>query len=159
MCATGSRGVLRLVRRVDPDVVVSVYPVTTEVLGRLRRRGKLDVPVVAAITDLAMMHYWAAPGVDLHLVTHPESIDEVREVAGADADVEVVHGLTRPEFAKPCDRDEARHELGLPADATGRARLRRRLGRRRSRGAIDTALADGRVDIVACLCGRNDELR
>ena len=31
--AAGSRGVLRLVRRVDPDVVVSVYPMTTEVLG------------------------------------------------------------------------------------------------------------------------------
>ena len=33
----GSRGVLRLVRRVRPDVIVSVYPMTTEVLGKLRR--------------------------------------------------------------------------------------------------------------------------
>src|SRR5207253_7567487 len=109
--AVGSRGVLRLVESVAPDVVVSVYPMTTEVLGGLRRSGRLDVPVVAAITDLAAMHYWAAPGVDLHLVTHPESIGEVREVAGVGADVEVVQGLTRPEFAFPCEPASARRTL------------------------------------------------
>src|SRR5947208_6428936 len=98
--AAGSRGVLKLVRRVDPDVIVSVYPVTTEVLGGLRRDGRLDVPVVAAITDLAAMHYWAAPGIDLHLITHPESEEEVRAVAG-ETSVRAVHGLTRPEFSEP----------------------------------------------------------
>jgi hypothetical protein len=81
----GSRGVQRLVARVRPDVIVSVYPMTTEVLAGLRRSGRLDVPVVAAITDLAAMHYWTAPGVDLNLVIHPESQDEVRRVAGRDA--------------------------------------------------------------------------
>ena len=156
--ATGSRGVLRLVRRIDPDVVVSTYPVTTEVLGGLRRAGKLDVPVVAAITDLAVMHYWAAPGVDLHLVTHPESIDEVREVAGADADVEVVQGLTRPEFAQPCDRREARAALGLPQDATIVLVSGGGWGVGDLDSAIDTSLAEPNVDQVVCLCGRNEEL-
>ena len=157
--ATGSRGVLRLVRRIDPDVVVSVYPITTEVLGGLRRRGRLDVPVVAGITDLAMMHYWAAPGIDLHLVTHPESIDEVREVAGAEADVEVVHGLTRPEFARPCDRGEARAALGLPAQGTVVLVSGGGWGVGDLGSAIDTSLAQSGVDVVACLCGRNEELR
>jgi UDP-N-acetylglucosamine:LPS N-acetylglucosamine transferase len=155
----GSRGLLRLVRRVDPDVIVSVYPVTTEVLGGLRRRGRLHVPVVAAITDLAMMHYWAAPGVDLHLVTHPESIDEVRGVAGAEADVEVVHGLTRPEFTRPLGRADARAALGLPLDGklvlvSGGGWGVGDLG-----SAIETALGLDDVDLVACLCGRNEELR
>src|SRR5436190_11259968 len=56
----GSRGVLRLIRAVRPDVVVSVYPMTTEVLGWLRRTGRLNIPACAAITDLAAMRYWAA---------------------------------------------------------------------------------------------------
>jgi UDP-N-acetylglucosamine:LPS N-acetylglucosamine transferase len=155
----GSRGVLRLVRRVDPDVVVSVYPMTTEVLGGLRRRGRLHVPVVAAITDLAMMHYWAAPGVDLHLVTHPESIPEVREVAGVAAEVEAVHGLTRPEFAQPLDRREARQALGLPLDGHVVLVSGGGWGVGDLAGAIDAALAQSEVDVVACLCGRNEELR
>jgi UDP-N-acetylglucosamine:LPS N-acetylglucosamine transferase len=157
--ATGSRGLLRLLRRVDPDVVVSVYPVTTEVLGGLRRSGRLRVPVVAGITDLAMMHYWAAPGVDLHLITHPESVDEVREVAGSATGIEAVHGLTRPEFAQPVDRGSARRALDLPEDGTVVVVSGGGWGVGDLDGAIQTALAERDVDVVACLCGRNEGLR
>ena len=155
----GSRGVLKLVEEVDPDVVVSVYPMTTEVLGGLRRQGRLRVPVVAAITDLAMMHYWAAPGIDLHLITHPESAAEVLEVAGRDADVRAVHGLTRPEFGEPCDPVEARRALGLPRRGkivvvSGGGWGVGDLGK-----AVDAALAFENVAIVAVLAGRNEELR
>lgn len=155
----GSRGVLALVREVEPDIVVSVYPMTTEVLGGLRRSGRLDMPVVAAITDLAMMHYWAAPGVDLHLITHPESADEVRRVAGRETAVRAVHGLTRPEFGEPCDPVEARSALGLPP--TGKIVLVSGggwgvgdLGK-----AVDEALALDDVAVVAVLVGRNANLQ
>lgn len=154
----GSRGLERLVQQVQPDVIVSVYPLTTEVLGGLRRKGALRVPVVAAITDLAAMHYWAAPGVDLHLITHPESEEEVRAVAG-DTSVRAVHGLTRPEFAEPCDLSTARRALGLPAEGKVVLVSGGGWGVGDLDGAIDTALAVEQVEIVACLCGRNEELR
>jgi processive 1,2-diacylglycerol beta-glucosyltransferase len=77
-------GLRRLIAAAEPDVIVSTYPNMTEVLGRLRRAGRLDVPVCSAITDLAALDYWATRGVDVHLVTHPESIPEVRRIAGAD---------------------------------------------------------------------------
>ena len=155
----GSRGVLRLVEEVEPDVVVSVYPMTTEVLGGLRRRGRLRLPVVAAITDLAMMHYWAAPGIDLHLITHPESAAEVLEVAGSDAVVRAVHGLTRPEFGEPCDPVEARKALDLPHNGkvvlvSGGGWGVGDLGK-----AVDQALAIDGVSVVAVLAGRNEDLR
>jgi processive 1,2-diacylglycerol beta-glucosyltransferase len=154
----GSRGVLRLVRRVDPDVVVSVYPMTTEVLGGLRRRGRLDVPVVAAITDLAAMHYWAAPGIDLHLVTHPESIDEVREVAGNAAEVQVVSGLTRPEFSSPLEPADARRALGLPSDGKIVLVSGGGWGVGDLASAVAEALRFDEVVVVACLCGRNERV-
>ena len=155
----GSRGLLRVVDRVDPDVVVSVYPMTTEVLGWLRRGGRIDVPVVAAITDLAMMHYWAAPGVDLHLITHPESVDEVLEVAGRATRVAPLHGLTRPEFAEPRDPASARRDLDLPP--TGKVVLVSGggWGVGDLESAVDTALQLDDVAVVACLCGRNDVLQ
>jgi processive 1,2-diacylglycerol beta-glucosyltransferase len=156
--ALGSRGIERLVRRVSPDVIVSVYPMTTEVLGGLRRKGRLGVPVVAGITDLAAMHYWAAPGIDLHLVTHPESEEEVRAVAGETL-VQAVHGLTRPEFAHPCDPRHARAMLGLPEHGKVVLVSGGGWGVGDLEGAIDTALALEQVDLVACLCGRNDQLR
>ncbi|MBV8394847.1 MAG: hypothetical protein JO064_01130, partial [Actinobacteria bacterium] len=154
----GSRGVLRLVREVNPRAVVSVYPMTTEVLGHLRRSGKLDIPVCAVITDLAMMHYWAAPGIDLHLITHPESEDEVRRVAGEQASVRAVRGLTRPEFVRPPDRDEARARLGLP---DGKVVLVSGggWGVGDLESAVETALDFEGVRSVVCLCGHNAELQ
>src|SRR3954468_13316920 len=90
----------RAVLEREPDVVVSTYPGSTEVLGRLRATGKIDVPVVSAITDLAALRYWAAPGVDLHLITHPESEEEVHEIAPA-SEIACVRGLTDARFYEP----------------------------------------------------------
>src|SRR5271170_7726745 len=113
----GSRGLLRLIVDHKPDIVVSVYPQATEVLGRLRRAGRLHVPVCAVITDLAGLNYWATPGADLHLVTHPESIEEVREIAGDDTEVHCVHGFTAPEFLIPREELDARRALDLEPGA------------------------------------------
>ena len=83
----------------------------------------------------------------------------MREVAGSDADVEAVHGLTRPEFAHAVDRGEAREALGLPADGRIVIVSGGGWGVGDLDGAIGTALAQEEVDLVACLCGRNDDLR
>ena len=75
----------------------------------------IDIPVVSAITDLAALRYWAHPGVDLHLITHPESAEEVRQIAPG-TDVRCVRGLTDERFYVPLSPAEARTELGLPAE-------------------------------------------
>jgi processive 1,2-diacylglycerol beta-glucosyltransferase len=156
--ALGARGLLRLIKRERPAVVVSTYPGVTEALGRLRKRGRLDVPVVSAITDLASLLYWAHPGVDLHLVTHPESVEEVREVAGADTDVVPVRGLNDPAFIDPPERAAARRELGLPAKGKVVVVSGGGWGVGDIEGAVDAALAIAGTTVVV-MCGRNDDLR
>ena len=155
MTRLASRGVLRLVADADPAAVVSVYPNVTEVLGRLRAKGLLGVPVVAAITDLSALYYWATPGADLHLVTHAESIPELRRVAGTDAAVEVVHGLTAPEFLQPRSKREARVAVGLPSRGKVVLVSGGGWGVGDVGGAADAALELEEVVCVACLCGRN----
>ena len=155
----GAPGLLRLIEARNPDVVVSVYPNATEVLGRLRRSGRLEVPVVAAITDLAAMRYWASPGVDVHLVTHPESIAEVRAIVGEAAPVQCVHGFTRPEFRVPRAPADARRELGLPGEGAVVLVSGGGWGVGDVAGAAATALELGGVAQVVCLCGQNEQLR
>jgi UDP-N-acetylglucosamine:LPS N-acetylglucosamine transferase len=155
----GGPGVLRLIERIDPDVVVSMYPNVTEVLGRLRRSGRLDRPVVAAITDLAAMHYWASRGVDVHLVTHPESIAEVRTIVGPDAPVACVHGFTLPAFRERRAQEDARELLGLPADGRIALVSGGGWGVGDIEGAVEAALGLDEVSMVVCLCGRNESLR
>jgi UDP-N-acetylglucosamine:LPS N-acetylglucosamine transferase len=152
----GRRGLLRLVERERPDVIVSTYPGTTEVLGRLRRAGELEVPCVSAITDLAALRYWAHPGIDRHLVIHEESRAEVEAIAGSGADIRHVRGLSRPPFDDPPPREEARAALGLRSGPVvlvsgggwGVGHLPR---------AAEATRAVGATPV--CLCGTNDGLR
>jgi UDP-N-acetylglucosamine:LPS N-acetylglucosamine transferase len=155
----GSRGLLRLIASHRPDIVVSTYPHATEVLGRLRRAGRLQVPVCAVITDLAGLRYWATPGADLHLVTHPESIDEVRAIAGDGTKVHCVHGFTAPEFLLPREACDARRALNL--DPGGKLVLVSGggWGVGDVEGAVREVLEVPGVDQVVCLCGHNTELR
>jgi len=154
----GGSGLLRLIAQHDPAVVVSTYPGTTEVLGRLRERGRLDVPVVSAITDLASLRFWAHRGVELHLVTHPESVEEVRDVAGAHTEVAPVRGLHDPAFLTPPARGDARRALGLPPDAPVVVVSGGGWGVGDVDGAVDTALAVEDA-LVLVMCGRNEGLR
>lgn len=151
-------GLLRLLAEYRPDVVVSLYPTATEVLGELKRDGAFDIPLVAGITDLAAMHYWASPGADLHLATHPESIEEIRSVAGRDARVEIVSGFVAPEFGVPVAPAEARARLGLPPAGKVVLVSGGGWGVGDMQGAVEEALAAQGVSQVVCLCGRNDEL-
>jgi len=155
----GGGRLLRLIERRRPDAIVSVYPVTTEVLARLRGKGRIRVPVLAAITDLSALRYWAAPGADVHLLTHPESEEEVWAITGGATVVQAVHGLTGPEFARPRSRADARAELGLPVEGKIVLVSGGGWGVGDVEGMIDVALANGDVAQVVCLCGRNDELQ
>jgi UDP-N-acetylglucosamine:LPS N-acetylglucosamine transferase len=112
--SAGGRLLAEIARR-SPDVVVSVYPAATEVLGRLRRAGRLRTPAVGAITDLSSLWYWASRGVDLHLVTHPESLVEVNRIAGPGR-AEPVRGLYDERFLDPPPQGAARRALDLPHD-------------------------------------------
>jgi UDP-N-acetylglucosamine:LPS N-acetylglucosamine transferase len=166
MRRAGSRVVEQVMRRRfeaflpghPADVIVSTYPITTELLGRMRHAGRLDTPVVSAITDLAALNYWAHPGIDLHLVTHPESEPEVRVIAGAHARVAAVHGLTDLRFCDPPDRSSARAELGLPVRGSLVVVSGGGWGVGDLRGATDTALHYG-ADTVVVLVGHNEAAR
>jgi processive 1,2-diacylglycerol beta-glucosyltransferase len=152
-----SRKIRRAVLERDPDIVVSTYPGTTEVLGYLRAKGKIDMPVVSAITDLAALRYWAHPGVDVHLITHPESAEEVTQIAPG-TDVRCVRGLTDQRFYEPRTQADARRELGLRADGPMVIVSGGGWAVGDLQGAAEEALAIPDSTVV-CLCGRNDGLR
>jgi processive 1,2-diacylglycerol beta-glucosyltransferase len=157
--ALGGRGMRREIAARRPDVIVSTYPGATEVLGRMRARGELEIPLVSAITDLAALRYWAHPGVDVHLITHPESAEEVRAVAGERTRVVAVRGLNDPRFAAPPTREQGRAALGLPAEGKVVVVSGGGWGIGDLEGAIAAALALEEVARVVVMCGRNEGLR
>ncbi len=154
----GSRGLMRLIRAHDPDVIVSTYPGVTAVLGELRLRGKLNVPSYSSITDLAGLHFWAHRGIDLHFITHPESAEEVEAIAGPGS-ARWAKPPTSSSFLAQRSREDARRALGLPAEPKVIAVSGGGWGVGDLLGATRAALASEPEAIVLCLCGRNDRLR
>jgi UDP-N-acetylglucosamine:LPS N-acetylglucosamine transferase len=136
---------------------VSTYPGVTEVAARMRRAGRLHVPVCSAITDLSALWFWASPGVDLHLITHEESVDEVRAIAPASR-IAWVRGLTSPAFETARDQAAARRDLELPETGGVVLVSGGGWGVGDMGGAIETALAVPDIEAVVVLCGRSDWL-
>jgi processive 1,2-diacylglycerol beta-glucosyltransferase len=155
----GREGLMREIVRFQPDVIVSTYPAATEVLGALKVRGVLQVPLISAVTDLAALRYWAHPGCDLHLVTHSESAEEIREIAGVDTRIEHVRGLTDPVFEVERDQSTARKDLNLPMEGPLVLVSGGGWGVGDLEGAIEAGLASGNDVNVVALCGRSEEVR
>jgi UDP-glucose 4-epimerase len=157
LTAFGRRGLMRLIRAHNPDLIVSTYPGVTAVLGEMRRKGRLDVPCYSSITDLAGLHFWAHPGIDRHFVTHPESIEEVERIAG-EGSVIWAKPPTSTGFLAARSRGDARRALSLPGEGKVIAVSGGGWGVGDLLGATEAALEIPDA-IVLCLCGRNDKLR
>src|SRR3954447_19333823 len=153
----GAAGLLELIAEHEPDVIVSTYPGVTAVLGMLRETRRLPVPVQSAITDLAGLRYWAHPGVDLHFVTHPESIEEVERLVGPGS-VEWMRPPIGNEFLMPRTRGDAREALDVPVHARLVLVSGGGWGIGDLEGAMRIALSDEDT-LVPCITGRNEPVR
>ncbi|MGA8115164.1 MAG: UDP-N-acetylglucosamine--LPS N-acetylglucosamine transferase, partial [Actinocatenispora sp.] len=103
------------------STVVSTYPGASQVLARMRRRGRIGVPVSSYLTDVAVHPLWIAPGIDTYLAAHQVTADEAADLGATD--VRLVDPAVRPAFRSGTGMPTpaARREFGLPA--TGRLAL------------------------------------
>lgn len=140
----------RELRCFRPDVVVSTFPMASAGLAWLRRRGRLRLPAVAAIPDFAPNPFWVCPELDLHLVSHPVSLADVRAVS-PNARATVTSLPVRVRFSPRGVARPAGRPWTVLATFGG-------LGLGRPVEIVRAALAaDPELHVVA-LCGRNGRL-
>ncbi|MGH6654172.1 MAG: MGDG synthase family glycosyltransferase [Actinocrinis sp.] len=141
----------------DTAAVVATYPLAAQVLGRLRRTGRIAVPVVTCLTDFSVHPLWITQGVDLYLAACEEAAAQAR-----------AHGATQVRTCGPlvdrrfgpsssAAKADARRRFGLPAHGS----LALLVGG--SWGVGDLArtaadLADSKVVVPVVVCGKNQEL-
>ncbi|MFC6016847.1 glycosyltransferase [Plantactinospora solaniradicis] len=109
----------RVLRMLPPDTraVVSTYPVVSQIVGPLRREGRLAVPVITYLTDFAVNPIWVSPGIDVHCAAHDTTRAEARALGAGE--VRVAGRLVSAGFRPGAEEDKrnARERLGLPLDA------------------------------------------
>lgn len=138
----------------DTEVVVSTYPLASQLLGELRALGALTVPAVTVLTDMAVHPLWIHPGVDAHIALHSVAARAARD-RGARA--VMIGGPNVPAAFRPASPEEqamARAAFGLPlsgplalivAGSWGVGQI--------SRTAVDIVHAGVATPVTAC--GRN----
>lgn len=142
----------------EADVVVSTFPLSCQTLGRMRRAGKIRVPVVSYLTDPAPHRMWVHRGVDVHLSVTAACATVADEVYGVA--VRPAGPLVDPRFSRAGSEDErvtVRRELGVE----GRIAVlisAGSLGLGDVPTLVDAALTHPDVHVVV-LCGRNAGLR
>lgn len=140
-----------------PDAVVSTFHLAGQVVGRLRTRGRLDVPAAVVVTEAVAHALWLSPGNDLYLTLFPALAERVRARTGAD--VLAPGPVVDPRFrAGGGDRAQVRHGLGLRAgeDAVIVSTGSWGVG---DAAIVATALAARAGVRPVVVCGRNDDLR
>lgn len=110
------RALRRRLACLNPAAVVSTFHMASQALGQLRDSHELQAPTASIILDQAVHRMWVHPGVDLHLVLHPDAIeDAVRYGARR---VAACGPIVSPRFFGAVEkREAARRRLGMvPSD-------------------------------------------
>jgi UDP-N-acetylglucosamine:LPS N-acetylglucosamine transferase len=112
MSAATQKKLRKELERTRPDAVVSTYPLASLVLGRMRKKRWLQVPVATFLCDFAVHPLWVHPGVDLNLAVSPVSAETAAKRGGRS---NLASGpLVGDHFHKhEMNRDEMRRRIGL----------------------------------------------
>ncbi len=111
-------GLLRLIKSVKPDVIVSVHPLLNHVTIRILQELDVHIPFITVVTDLVSVHHaWFAPGADAYIVP----TNYAKEVALRQGmDTHRVHILGMPIDPKFTlsfeNKQELQRKLGLKSD-------------------------------------------
>ncbi|PWJ47473.1 UDP-N-acetylglucosamine:LPS N-acetylglucosamine transferase [Quadrisphaera granulorum] len=172
ICSLGADAVQRWVELTRPDIVVSTYPLASQLLGQLTEAGRLHVPFATYLTDPAVHLSWLHPRALAHLTVTDATAQQGRadypEMTRAGAPFAVAGPLVPERFSRRPQLPALvalREQLGLHHGLCGEL-----LGGRPIALLATGSLGMGDVvpstrDVVAAgftplvLCGRNVALQ
>ena len=111
--ASNGRSLARYVLEEEPDLILSTHFFASEVIGTLKREGRLRSRLLTVITDFGIHAVWISEGTDGYLVGS-ENLKEMLEARGVSPEkIHVVGIPVHPRFEKPQDRTTLARKLGL----------------------------------------------
>jgi processive 1,2-diacylglycerol beta-glucosyltransferase len=108
---------VRLLKRVQPDLCVTTHFLPAEIIAWLRAKKKLCTRNAVVVTDYDVHATWLCKTVDRFYVALDESAEYLAQI-GVPREIIRVSGIpVDPLFATPLDRAEVRKQLGLDPNA------------------------------------------
>lgn len=102
-----------LIETKQPDVVYCTHPFPVEMLSILKKKHKIDVPVIAILTDYAPHSFWFYNHISAYVVPHEDFVLEIYE-KGVPKDTVFPLGIPiLSNFLDPVNKEAVIEELGL----------------------------------------------
>ena len=147
----------RWMNRHGPDAVISTFHLCSQVVGDLRRQGRMPLPTASVVVDFAAHGLWVDPDVDVHFCLHPAQAARVRRLGATE--VVACGPVVGPSFARVRrERNEARQELGRSSSDRAVLIVAGSWGAGHVERAVRAVGRDGRFRIFV-VTGRNESLR
>ncbi|MCR5653891.1 MAG: CDP-glycerol glycerophosphotransferase family protein [Ruminococcus sp.] len=100
-----------------PDVIISCHAFTTTMLGELKTKGVIDIPVISLVTDFAPHYTYIAEGIDHYIVSSEKMVATFKTRFNINSSHVHAFGIpTFDKFAKTPDKNELKEKLGLKPD-------------------------------------------
>ncbi|MDD5952771.1 MAG: aminotransferase class V-fold PLP-dependent enzyme [Oscillospiraceae bacterium] len=120
LSAMACRKLLPVIDEFDPDVIITTHPFAGEMVSHLKRRHKIDQPLVSIMTDYGPHRSYLAKGVDAYIVPAPECVEPMVQLG---IQRPKIHPYGIPVFSvfHPIPAEDVpalREQLGLDPDPT-----------------------------------------
>jgi processive 1,2-diacylglycerol beta-glucosyltransferase len=109
---------IRLLKRVQPDLCVCTHFLAAEIVAWLIAKRKLGAHNAIVVTDYDVHAMWLCRTVERYFVAIDEAAEYLARIGVPREKLRVTGIPVDPLFAKPLDRAEARRALGLDPDAS-----------------------------------------
>ena len=114
-----TRPLMRLLKRMQPDVCISTHFLPAEIISWLKAHRKLQARHVVAVTDFDVHALWLVRGADRYALACEEAAEYLANVGLPRESLRVTGIPIDPVYAVPKDRLEMRRKHGLdPARTT-----------------------------------------
>ncbi len=104
---------LDLVNMQQPSVIVCTHTLPLQMLSCLKSKGRLNVPVVAVVTDFANHMFWKLEGVDAYVVAHDRIKSEMSQMGIPEEKIFAFGIPISRHFVNKTDRPRILSEIGL----------------------------------------------
>jgi processive 1,2-diacylglycerol beta-glucosyltransferase len=148
-----------LVEDTCPDIIVCTHPFPIEMISILKRKGKINVPVIAILTDYAPHSFWLYDYIDAYVIPNEDFIEEIVEKGIERKRVYPIGIPVGEEFLTYIDKKEAKAKLGLEVDTPTLLVMGGGLGIGNMKTIFETISSSHLKVQMLCVTGRNKKLK
>lgn len=112
----GYSELILLINRLQPQVIVSTFPLPAGVLSEMKEAGEIHQPLVTVITDICVHSQWIHPSTDLYIVGSEEVASGLKERGTPQESISVTGIPILPVFNQQFFRDLIRARYQLDPD-------------------------------------------